>query len=139
MQKGVASPEPSAERAREAMEGRARVIPTLVIHGADDAVVAPINGAQAARQWFLTNALVMGQPLDTTSGATDHATAPEGGYEVRRSTYRAKDGTPLSTLVMVRGLGHAWSGGAPAGSYADPKGPDASALLVEFFARVGAR
>lgn len=139
MQKGVASPEPSAERAFAAMGARAQVIPTLVIHGEGDAVVAPINGAQAARQWFLTNALAMGQPLDTTSGATDHAVAEEGGYEVRRSTYRAKDGTPLSQLVMVRGLGHAWSGGSPAGSFSDPKGPDAAAMVVDFFARSGAR
>jgi len=139
MQKGVASPEPSAERAWQAMAGRARVIPTLVIHGEGDAVVAPINGAQAARQWFLTNALAMGQPLDTTSGATDHSQREEGGYQVRRSTYRAKDGTPLSSLVMVRGLGHAWSGGSPAGTFSDPKGPDASAMIVDFFAGLGGR
>ncbi len=139
MQKGVASPEPSAQRAWEAMAARGRVIPTLVIHGEGDAVVAPINGAQAARQWFLTNALAMGQPLDTTSGATDHATTTEGGYEVRRSTYRAKDGTPLVELVMVRGLGHAWSGGSDGGTFADPRGPDASAMVLAFFARAGGR
>mgnify|MGYP005837441385 CR=1 FL=1 len=139
MQKGVASPEPSAERAWEAMAARARVIPTLVIHGDADAVVAPINGAQAARQWFLTNALAVGQPLDTTSGATDLVTTIEGGYEVRRSTYRARDGTPLSHLVMVRGLGHAWSGGSAAGTFTDPRGPDASAMVVAFFARAGGR
>ncbi|MEP7383791.1 MAG: PHB depolymerase family esterase [Gemmatimonadota bacterium] len=139
MQHGVASPEPFALSAFEAMGSRARVIPTLVIHGEADAVVAPINGAQAARQWFLTNSLVRGQALDTTSGATDRSEREEDGYLVRRSTYRAKDGTPLSRLVMIRGLRHAWSGGAAEGSFTDPRGPDASTLVVDFFASVVGR
>lgn len=134
MQRGVASPEAYAESAHRAMAGWARVMPTLVIHGEGDGVVAPINGAQAARQWFLTNALAMGQPLDTTSGATDRSERVEGGYLVRQQTYRAKDGTPLSRLVMVRELGHAWSGGAPEGSFTDPRGPSATAMILDFFA-----
>ncbi|MBK8060398.1 MAG: PHB depolymerase family esterase [Gemmatimonadetes bacterium] len=139
MQRGVPSPEPFAESAFAAMAGRARVIPTLVLHGEADAVVAPINGAQAAKQWFLTNALAKGQPLDTTSGGTDRTVTEEGGYRVTRSTYRAKDGAPLSYLVMVRELGHAWSGGAPEGTFTDPRGPSASALVVDFFVAQGAR
>lgn len=139
MRRGVASPEPHAEAAHRAMAGRARVIPTLVLHGEADAVVAPINGAQAARQWFLTNALAMGQSLDTTSGGTDRSEREEGGYLVRRTTYRAKDGTPLSWLVMVRELGHAWSGGRSEGTFTDPRGPSATALIVEFFQSLARR
>lgn len=134
MQRGVPSPEPFAELALAAMGGRARAMPTLVIHGEADAVVAPINGAQAAKQWFLTSALAKGQPLDTTSGGTDRVVREEGGYRVTRSTYRAKDGTPLSFLVMVRELGHAWSGGAADGTFTDPRGPQASAMVLDFFA-----
>lgn len=135
MQRGVSSPEPHAEEAFAAMGDAARVVPALVIHGGADAVVAPINGAQAARQWFLTNALSIGQPLDTTSGATDRRERSEGGYTVTQSAYRAKNGLVLSELVMVRELGHAWSGGATEGSYTDPRGPDATALVVDFFVR----
>ncbi|HEX4933532.1 MAG TPA: PHB depolymerase family esterase [Gemmatimonadaceae bacterium] len=134
MQRGVASPEPFAEGAFASMGARARIVPTLVIHGEADAVVAPINGAQAAKQWFLTNALAKGQPLDTTSGGTDRVVTTEGGYRVTRSTYRAKDGLPLAWLVMVKELGHAWSGGSTDGTFTDPKGPSASALVTDFFA-----
>lgn len=139
MQRGVPSPEPFGEAAFAAMGSHSRIVPTLVIHGESDAVVAPINGAQAAKQWFLTNAMAKGQVLDTTSGGTDRVVTEEGGYRVTRSTYRAQDGMPLSWLVMVRELGHAWSGGSPDGSFTDARGPSASALVVDFFATQGRR
>jgi len=39
----------------------------------------------------------------------------------------------LIKFLEVTGMGHAWSGGSSSGTYADPKGPDASALMVEWF------
>lgn len=57
MKQGVAdAPEVLAARLREAMGGRARAVPFIVWHGADDAVVNPANGAALAAQFRAHNA-----------------------------------------------------------------------------------
>ncbi len=102
----------------------ARIMPTIVFHADRDTTVHPINGDQVIAQ----------------SGAgglhrrVEHGEVP-GGHRWRRTTHSDGDGQVLLEQWLVQGAGHAWSGGSPAGSYTDPRGPDASREMLRFFLR----
>ncbi len=139
MARGGPAPAGLARAAHAAMGTEARPVPTLVIHGTDDAVVHPDNGEQVAQQWLATNRLAAGD----TSPGSDRPDAvvrddAAGRLPVVRRTWTDGSGRVLVEHHAVEGLGHAWSGGARGGSYTDPRGPSASAAIWGFFARVGA-
>ena len=113
--RGVASVGPSA-----AHPG----VPTIVFHGTRDRTVHPANAeriAEAAR--------------DRRAGAIEVEEIPgiEGGRSYTRTIARTADGAPVVEFWRIEGAGHAWSGGRHEGSFADPKGPNASAEMVRFF------
>ncbi|MPY67342.1 PHB depolymerase family esterase [Deinococcus sp. SDU3-2] len=112
-----------------------RPMPTLVFHGTADSTVNPLNGTQTLAQFAQTNDLatdgVDNGNVDSVADATATATACRS---YTRSDYRdSTNGSVLLRRYVVQGLGHAWPGGSTAGSYSDPCGPDATALIVDFF------
>jgi poly(hydroxyalkanoate) depolymerase family esterase len=110
-----------------AMGERRRAVPLIVFHGSADAVVAPANGRILAEQW-------RDVARGLAPGAAGEWTTAGGSAGERRWTRRTLGpaGAPLVEWWEVEGLGHAWSGGDPAGSYADATGPDASREIVRF-------
>jgi poly(3-hydroxybutyrate) depolymerase len=129
---GDVEPERHGEQAFEAMGAAARVMPAVVVHGGDDRVVAPSNGDALVQQWLTVNRLA---GADLRQPAAPHGESEDGLAYVRRRW--SDDGRLVQEYLRVEGLGHAWSGGDRRGSYADPRGPDASQTMWDFFAQTG--
>jgi len=106
----------------------------LVIHGDADDIVHPINAEQIIAQFLAMNrpGLEKNGPFDTLATRKTEKTNGDGyRYEIR--DYGPAE-APMLRHVTVKGMGHAWSGGNPSYPFNDPRGPNASEMMVEFFA-----
>src|SRR5918997_438416 len=112
----------------------ARIVPAIVFHGDSDKTVHPHNADRLLEHYWAAKAIgsldAAGKP--TPQGTVRQGQVP-GGHAYTRATYRDAGGRAVVERWTIHGLGHAWSGGSPSGSYTDPKGPDASAEMVRFF------
>jgi poly(hydroxyalkanoate) depolymerase family esterase len=97
---------------------------TIVFHGTADPTVHPSNGEE-----------IFASARGGLNGAAEteqHGRSP-GGRAYRRKVVTDSRGRPQLEYWTIEGLGHAWSGGHPDGSYTDALGPDASREMVRFF------
>jgi poly(hydroxyalkanoate) depolymerase family esterase len=99
------------------------IVPTIVFHGDCDRTVNSINGEQIISQSKAAARL----ETEISQGI-----AP-GGIRFTRTIQANETGRTLVEQWILHGAGHAWSGGSPAGSYTEPRGPDASREIVRFF------
>jgi poly(hydroxyalkanoate) depolymerase family esterase len=98
-------------------------VPTIVFHGDRDSIVNPANGDEVIAQ---SKAAADLQTTVTRGEA-------KGGTSYTRIVQADERGRPMLEQWILHGAGHAWSGGSPAGSYTDPRGPDASREMMRFF------
>ncbi len=131
-------PDPAAHgRAAYAAMGRhARAVPTMVIHGSADTTVAAVNAHQVLEQAMAANRLAAPdcRLLDADHPAAVSSGQVDGGHAYTRSRWTDRRGALMHELLLVEGLGHAWSGGLAGGSHTDPRGPDATDAIARFFA-----
>jgi poly(hydroxyalkanoate) depolymerase family esterase len=122
MRRGGAGGVRRASEGSDASKGR-RVVPAIVFHGDRDTTVHPRNGdeivAQSARATSLAMRVEEGRVI--------------GGHAYSRSLYADANGETLLEQWLIRGAGHAWSGGSSAGTYTDPRGPDSTKEMLRFF------
>jgi poly(hydroxyalkanoate) depolymerase family esterase len=96
-------------------------LPTIIFHGDRDATVNRLNADAVAAQ--------LGELGPAT---TRHGQVPNGqAYTV--TCRHGAGGRPMLEQWTVHGGGHAWSGGSSTGSFTDPKGPDATTAMLNFF------
>jgi poly(hydroxyalkanoate) depolymerase family esterase len=137
MASGGNDPDAHGRAAHAAMGAFARPLPTIVIHGSDDRTVAPVNAWQVLQQSMAANRLAAPETcdLDIAQPSNTWQDQVTGGHAYTRSQWRNRRGALMHELLMVEGLGHAWSGGAPGGSHTDPLGTDATNAIWRFFAQ----
>jgi poly(hydroxyalkanoate) depolymerase family esterase len=118
--KGQAAIQRERTPAPETARGAPRVI---VFHGGADPTVHPSNADR----------IIAGQRgAPARLERSEHpGVGASRGYT--QSVARSADGATAYEAWIVDGAPHAWSGGAPSGSYTDPDGPNASAEMVRFF------
>jgi poly(3-hydroxybutyrate) depolymerase len=100
-------------------------VPTIVFHGGRDTTVHPKNGDQIIEQ-------SAGGRRSTTKVKVLRGAVPNG-HAFTRTILSDTRGREISEHWNIDGAGHAWSGGSPAGSYTDPRGPNASREMLRFF------
>ncbi|MGI4977162.1 MAG: extracellular catalytic domain type 1 short-chain-length polyhydroxyalkanoate depolymerase [Janthinobacterium lividum] len=112
---------------RQARPGRAagRAMPAIVFHGDSDSTVHPGNADAVIAQ-------AGGGEDGGWTRRVERGQVP-GGRAFERVCHAGPGGAVVLEQWTVHGAGHAWSGGSAAGSYTDPKGPDASGEMLRFF------
>lgn len=103
-------------------------VPVIVFHGEQDSTVHPKNGEQVM-------AAALAGAAQRGAGVTGEPFLEQGVSAGGQRYVRIVHGLAPAVAEhwLLRGAGHAWSGGRPEGSYTDPKGPDASREMVRFF------
>ncbi len=106
-----------------AILGDGPLVPTIVFHGDRDITVHPNNGDQVLQQSTRT----------TSTQKKVHRGRVLGGHAYTRTIHTDASGRAIFEHWNIHGAGHGWSGGSPAGSYTDPRGPDATREMLRFF------
>lgn len=106
-------------------DGARRFVPAIIFHGDEDDTVHPGNAGHVIRQLLPGSGL----PLRHTT----RRGRAQGGHRYSQDSYVDDRGEAVLEAWTIHGSGHAWSGGHAAGSFTDPKGPDASREMLRFF------
>lgn len=113
-------------------------LPMMLLQGQADSVVRPVNQSQLVRQAIHVNRMPP-ETVITVENVPASAAASATGSRKRSHGYALHDyqagGEVLLRVVQIEQLEHAWSGGDASLPFNDKAGPDASRLLLDFFAR----
>ncbi len=115
-------------RGSSAGQPAANAVPTIVFHGTQDKTVHPDNGEHIS-----ANALAALSKTGVVLEKTESQVNAKGDKPAGRTAYQDASGKSYVEHWVVSDGGHAWFGGAAAGSYTDPQAPSASKAMLAFF------
>jgi poly(hydroxyalkanoate) depolymerase family esterase len=133
-----ADPERAGLLAEQAMGSFARPMPVVVFQGDSDTTVPAVNAEQLVRQWQVTGDWADDGAANGSVPRMAQKTSFKRGSGRRTASvarYADGRGRELVQRWLVRGMGHAWSGGCSCAANADPRGPNATRAMYAFFMR----
>ncbi|MGZ5884244.1 MAG: extracellular catalytic domain type 1 short-chain-length polyhydroxyalkanoate depolymerase [Burkholderiaceae bacterium] len=109
-------------------------MPAILIHGKKDTVVRPVNLNQLTTQFCALNRIssANGQAISVVN--TEKPGGPRSGNAYKVSDYYIGKKVMVKVCEIAE-LDHAWSGGDGTMRFSEGKGPDASKLMWDFFAK----
>jgi poly(hydroxyalkanoate) depolymerase family esterase len=116
-------------------------MPKILIQGMQDKVVDPINQRQLVQQGLLLNRLAHDAQASALVTPATLAGSRRPAHEYATNDYYAIDDQQgvaralLLRVTKIEQLDHAWSGGDASVPFNAKTGPDASKMMLDFFAR----
>jgi poly(hydroxyalkanoate) depolymerase family esterase len=125
----------SAQQALQCSPARQRLIPVIVVHGKSDSAVNPINADRTTALFEKINTEIFVRTGGSASEITHaHSRITQDGYKYPAAVDDTLfAGRSVVRKVIVEGMSHAWSGGAPTAPYMEPRGVKAVQILVDTF------
>lgn len=118
---------------------RPKVMPIIIFHGMNSPLMSPIHAFQVETEFKIFNDFLDNGIRDNSYFLEKNVkSVPDTktyGYTLYTTTNSDKD--IFIERYMINNLSHGWSGGVPDLPYNEPKGPDASAMIMKFFKRFG--
>jgi poly(hydroxyalkanoate) depolymerase family esterase len=101
-------------------------VATIVFHGEADRTVHPANAGDVSTKARAGHVYARSESRGVSQGGISYVCTREVDG----------DGRVMLEHWQLDGVGHAWSGGNAAGSYTEPRGPDAAREMMRFFRQV---
>lgn len=121
------------------VSNRPTQMPMIIFNGKNSPQMSPIHALQVESEMLAFNDYLDNGIRDNSYFLSKKMiTVPEGktyGYDLYTTMSTAN--TPLIERYMVEKLGHDWSGGLAGLPFNDPKGPDATGMMIRFFKKFG--
>jgi poly(hydroxyalkanoate) depolymerase family esterase len=122
------------------VRNRPKQMPIIIFHGMSGPLMSPAHAFQVEAEFKMFNDLLDNGVRDNSYYLEKSVTfvpATKTAYGYNKYVLINPNHEVLIERYMINDLSHSWSGGTKDMSYNDPKGPDATGFIMEFFDRYG--